>query len=334
MDTTSQNFELRSQRRCRHETNRGCEYSPSKPKDGTGILLYSSTSSRVSKGGEWKKRSSFPTTMMVDHLPTPPQQQPYNFIPHPTYHYSSLSPELPQTPPLRRRNARDSHQPISPPNPLRLATTTNTIRVLPRPVTPALYFVQPPGFPLPTPLYPIHIGHPQMQIYKLRLPNHLIDGLSHIIDRSEQYVESLPKGWKTELYSLTKCDVACRDVPGLHEYVKPISKYICRAMKVLYGPCRDVKIDKNQPHVLKYTADMGYTGVELHHDRCDITANLALSRSDTYAGGGTTIAALGGQVIRLELGEFLLHPGSLVHGGNPITAGTRYLLITFANLKR
>lgn len=260
MDTTSQNFERRSQRRCRHETNRGCEYSPSKPKDGTGILLYSSTSSRVSKGGEWKKRSSFPTTMMVDHLPTPPQQQPYNFIPHPTYHYSSLSPELPQTPPLRRRNARDSHQPISPPNPLRLATTTNTIRVLPRPVTPALYFVQPPSFPLPTPLYPIHIGHPQMQIYKLRLPNHLIDGLSHIIDRSEQYVESLPKGWKTELYSLTKCDVACRDVPGLHEYVKPISKYICRAMKVLYGPCRDVKIDKNQPHVLKYTADMGYTG--------------------------------------------------------------------------
>lgn len=73
--------------------------------------------------------------------------------------------------------------------------------------------------------------------------------------------------------------------------------------------------------------------VELHHDRCDITANLALSRSDTYVGGGTTIAAIG-QVVRLELGEVLLHPGSMVHGGNPITAGTRYLMVTFADLKR
>jgi len=72
--------------------------------------------------------------------------------------------------------------------------------------------------------------------------------------------------------------------------------------------------------------------VELHHDRCDITANLAISRSDTYVGGGTTIAAIG-QVIRLEVGEFLLHPGSLVYGGNPITAGTRYLMVTFADLK-
>ncbi len=73
-----------------------------------------------------------------------------------------------------------------------------------------------------------------------------------------------------------------------------------------------------------------YAAVQLHHDRCDITANLVLSSSDSYVGGGTTVAAIG-QVIRLEKGEFLLHPGSLIHGGNPITAGTRYLLVTFVD---
>jgi predicted 2-oxoglutarate/Fe(II)-dependent dioxygenase YbiX len=72
--------------------------------------------------------------------------------------------------------------------------------------------------------------------------------------------------------------------------------------------------------------------VELHHDRCDITANLVLSKSNTYEGGGTLIAETG-RVVKLEQGEFLLHPGSLVHGGVDITQGTRFLLVTFAHLK-
>jgi predicted 2-oxoglutarate/Fe(II)-dependent dioxygenase YbiX len=72
--------------------------------------------------------------------------------------------------------------------------------------------------------------------------------------------------------------------------------------------------------------------VELHHDRCDVTANLALSKSTDYEGGGTLLADAG-TVIRLEQGEFLLHPGSLVHGGMDISSGTRFLLVTFAYLK-
>ena len=47
-----------------------------------------------------------------------------------------------------------------------------------------------------------------------------------------------------------------------------------------------VKIDRNQPHVLKYAAEDKHTGVELHHDKCDLTANIMLSRSSSYSGGG------------------------------------------------
>ena len=47
-----------------------------------------------------------------------------------------------------------------------------------------------------------------------------------------------------------------------------------------------VKIDRNQPHVLKYAAEDKHTGVELHHDKCDLTANIMLSRSCSYSGGG------------------------------------------------
>ena len=231
--------------------------------------------------------------------------------------------QAPKTPPFSSPSFRrldTGLQPISPPHPLRLATA-NAVGGLPR-LVPIV------ARPCPPPLYPMCIGHPGLQVYKVRLPGHLIHRLDEIIQRAENHAGS--EGWKTELYSLTKCDIPCKDVPGLSEYIKPISNYIYQAMQFLYG-CAKITVDKNQPHILKYSKESSYTGVELHHDCCDITANLVLSRSDTYVGGGTTVAAIG-QVIRLEQGEFLLHPGSLIHGGNPITAGTRYLLVTFADL--
>jgi hypothetical protein len=69
----------------------------------------------------------------------------------------------------------------------------------------------------------------------------------------------LQHGWKTELYSLTKCDVACREIPGIQRFVQPVFNYICQAINVLYGTSR-LMVDKNQPHVLKYSAAMGHTG--------------------------------------------------------------------------
>jgi hypothetical protein len=35
--------------------------------------------------------------------------------------------------------------------------------------------------------------------------------------------------------------------------------------------------------------------------------------------------------VRLEFGEFLIHPGNLVHGGVDITHGSRYLMIIFTH---
>ena len=163
------------------------------------------------------------------------------------------------------------------------------------------------------------------------MPRYLIQKLDRIIECAEEHAKNLTTGWKTELYSLTKCDMACRDVPGSKEHVKPVFDYICQAIQILYGSQKMI-MDKNQPHILKYSAAMGHTGVELHHDRCDVTANLALSNISDYKGGGTMLADIG-RVVRLEKGEFLLHPGSMVHGGMDITEGTRFLLVTFAHLK-
>ena len=92
---------------------------------------------------------------------------------------------------------------------------------------------------------------------------------------------------RTYLYSLTKQDIPLRDVPGMYEAARPIVHYIRHQIEAAYQ-IKTIRIDRNQPHVLKYSAEEGsaHTGVELHHDKCDLTANLMMSRSDAYVGGG------------------------------------------------
>lgn len=175
------------------------------------------------------------------------------------------------------------------------------------------------------------IGPAHLQIYRLVLPPLLLGQLDPIVALAEDFAYQLQNGWHTDLYSLTKQDIALRDIPGMSRKISPIFDHLCHAIRTLYG-AQKVVVDKNQPHILKYSVDSGHTGVELHHDRCDVTANLALSRSGDYCGGGTYIPDTG-SIIKLNHGECLLHPGSLVHGGMEVTKGTRYLMVTFAHLR-
>jgi hypothetical protein len=41
-----------------------------------------------------------------------------------------------------------------------------------------------------------------------------------------------------------------------------------------------------------------------------------------------------GEVVRLQFGEFLLHPGALVHSGVDIAGGTRHLMVMFAQINQ
>lgn len=96
--------------------------------------------------------------------------------------------------------------------------------------------------------------------------------------------------------------------------------------------CLENEYDRRSHTFLSSSFSLHYIPVELHHDRCDVTANLSLSNSSDYEGGGTIIADMG-RVIKLDKGEVLLHPGSLVHGGMDIYKGTRFLLVTFAHFE-
>jgi hypothetical protein len=129
------------------------------------------------------------------------------------------------------------------------------------------------------------VGDPSLRIYRIHLPTQLLQLLDEIVWSCERYAATLSKGWYTNLYSLTKQDIALRDIPDQFHACKPITSYIRKCMMALWG-VSIIKMDRSQPHILKYSADEGHTGVELHHDKCDITANLCLSKPKSYIGGG------------------------------------------------
>lgn len=76
---------------------------------------------------------------------------------------------------------------------------------------------------------------------------------------------------RTGLYTLTKQDIALWHVPGMYEKSRPILNYIHEQIKRFYD-VDSVMMDRNQPHVLKYSCDDGsyQTGVQLHIDKCDL----------------------------------------------------------------
>jgi len=193
---------------------------------------------------------------------------------------------LPQTPSPRSWNL------TSPPKPRRLASTA---KPFPVPQSSSSYPVQarhaspqvPRNINMSTNMavYYQVVGDPSLRIFRVRLPPHLLHLLDPIVLGCEAHASTLPEGWLTELYSLTKQDIALRKAPHLYDAAKPITSYIKRSIMALLG-VHSIKMDRNQPHVLKYSKDSGHTGVELHHDKCDVTANLCLSRSSSYVGGG------------------------------------------------
>ena len=142
---------------------------------------------------------------------------------------------LPQTPPPRvsRQQQQQHGSIVSPPAPLRITTSFQ--------------------------LQYQRIGPAHLQIYRLGLPLDLKLQLDPIVAQAEAFSKGLANGWHTDLYSLTKQDIALLDIPGMRHKIRPIFDFLCHAIRTLYG-CPKVVVDKNQPHILKYSVDSGHTG--------------------------------------------------------------------------
>ena len=77
-------------------------------------------------------------------------------------------------------------------------------------------------------------------------------------------------------------------------------------------------------------SDRDHPGLETHVDGSEYSFSLPLN--DGFGGGGTFFEYLGSSV-RPRVGEALVHPGDLRHGGAPVVRGVRYVLVGFLKYK-
>jgi hypothetical protein len=207
---------------------------------------HSSRMQNFSHGQAQQKTRKFrhhPSHQMVLYPTLNRGAKPQNRMPPQAAGRCPTIPPPPRTPPSRTPRMNPSRQLISPPVPHRVTSS-----------------------PLPYLRYE-RIGDPSLRVFRLRLPRELASRLDGIIAHSERHAQALPGGWKTDLYSLTKQDMALRDIPGMTQRIHPVFDYISQAIQVLYG-CRKVVVDKNQPHILKYSIQSGHTGGKSSQDFC------------------------------------------------------------------
>ena len=84
---------------------------------------------------------------------------------------------------------------------------------------------------------------------------------------------------------------------------------------------------KGENFIIKYKPGE-QAGLALHHDHSEFTCLTSLN--EEYEGGGTWFYNQK-TLIKNKIGEMVFHPGTIthLHGGRPVTAGVRYIIVSF-----
>lgn len=136
----------------------------------------------------------------------------------------------------------------------------------------------------------------------------------------ENYYENFPT---TDIHLFEiKLDVVWESI--VHTYIAPMAKYLYSGYKT-----KNINIS----FIVKYDVN-GQKELEAHHDASTYTVNIALNQAGIdYQGGGCRFIRQNYTLNNQDPGMCCIHPGRLTHyhEGLPVTAGTRYILVSFIN---
>jgi len=84
--------------------------------------------------------------------------------------------------------------------------------------------------------------------------------------------------------------------------------------------------------IVKYDVKGGQAELKPHRDGSVLSFNIALNSADDFEGGGTWFDSCD-DPIKIDEGEMVSHASALLHGGQAITSGIRYILVCFVILE-
>jgi hypothetical protein len=146
------------------------------------------------------------------------------------------------------------------------------------------------------------------------------------IDLAEKHASAT--GWHRDpQYVQSTTDLEVDRMPGFRKWLFDIE--FMNALQRYYAMVHGQSIFAlDDLFVVKYDCAKGQSALIRHTDAGDISFMVALSDVGDYDGGGTYFDDLD-DTIHMEQGQILVFHAGLFHRGNPITRGTRYLLVGF-----
>lgn len=151
------------------------------------------------------------------------------------------------------------------------------------------------------------------------------------------------RGWTTTRhYDAPTTDIPVHEIPGVLEiFNKCVLKQLA---PMLYGLLGDTQKKRNTAYfyindafIVKYevphdnSAQVSQRFLPIHTDQSHYSFTIALNAKHEYENGGTYFVDLD-QSLQVDEGHCLMFPGTLRHGGDPISKGTRYILAVFVFL--
>lgn len=147
-----------------------------------------------------------------------------------------------------------------------------------------------------------------------------------IIDRTEIYAYN-NGGWTTARHdNYPTTDIPLEQIPPLFDFVLFSFNNLFEKIKKSYSIESNINFNICDLFVAKYDSDT-QNELKMHRDGSFLSFNILLSNHNDFEGGGTYFDD--GITIYLEQGDVVVHSGQILHSGNKITKGIRYILVAF-----
>ncbi|GAB5362275.1 hypothetical protein AAMO2058_000783500 [Amorphochlora amoebiformis] len=144
-------------------------------------------------------------------------------------------------------------------------------------------------------------------------------------------------GWTNKRHrQYSTVDIPVYDIPSVHSWVRTS---ITTQVFPLMAKAFDLKAESlriRDYFFVKYEAGNGnQSGLGLHRDGSLLSCNVLLNERSEFKGGGTVFkeSSKGPHTILADIGDFVAHSGQLLHGGEEVSSGIRYIMVVFIDVR-
>ncbi|ETO08853.1 hypothetical protein RFI_28536 [Reticulomyxa filosa] len=144
------------------------------------------------------------------------------------------------------------------------------------------------------------------------------------------YIGSVNMEWTTTRHR----SYATTDIPSYYldfqfdEWLRQLlRKFLFPSIIEKYHLSKSFEFGFKDLFFVKYSS-LGQNHLQLHRDGSFVSFNLLLNDKSDFVGGGTFFQHLD-QVVEIQRGQCCIHSGKVLHAGNAITQGERYILVGF-----